>query len=110
MPRTATPDQIKKAYRQLARKHHPDLKPPAERAAASERFKEINEAYEVLSDPEKRGKYDALGDRWQNGADFTPPPGAGAPFGRAESVEWEDLGGFSDFFASLFGAGPGGSR
>jgi curved DNA-binding protein CbpA len=59
--RTSKPADIKKAYRQLARKLHPDLQPAAERAKASERFKEINEAYEVLSDPEKRAKYDALG-------------------------------------------------
>jgi len=105
--REATPDQIKRAYRQLARKHHPDLQPAAERAKASERFKEINEAYEVLSDPEKRKKYDALGANWKGGMDFTPPPGA-APGG---GIEWEDLGDlgdFSDFFASIFGR-PGGS-
>ena len=76
VPRKATAQEIKRAYRQLARKHHPDLQPAAERAKAGERFKEINEAYEVLSDPEKRTKYDALGDRWKSGADFTPPPGA----------------------------------
>ena len=61
VPRTATAEEIKRAYRQLARKHHPDLKPAAERAEAAERFKEINEANEVLSDPDKRAKYDALG-------------------------------------------------
>ena len=61
VPRTATAEEIKRAYRQLARKHHPDLKPAAERANAAERFKEINEANEVLSDPDKRAKYDALG-------------------------------------------------
>ena len=76
VPRTATADEIKRAYRQLARKHHPDLQPAAERARAAERFKEINEAYEVLSDPEKRAKYDALGANWKGGMDFTPPPGA----------------------------------
>jgi curved DNA-binding protein len=100
-PRTATAGEIKKAYRQLARKHHPDLQPAAERAPAAERFKEINEAYEVLSDPDKRAKYDALGANWKGGMDFTPPPGpAGA---RAERIEWDDGGGFSDFFASIFG-------
>lgn len=103
--RDATPDQIKRAYRQLARKHHPDLQPAAERAKASERFKEINEANEVLSDPEKRKKYDALGANWKGGMDFNPPPGTGAGGG----VEWQDLGDlgdFSDFFASIFGS-PG---
>ena len=100
VPRTATADEIKRAYRQLARKHHPDLQPAAERAKAAERFKEINEAHEVLSHPENRAKYDALGAGWKSGADFTPPPGARG--GAADASEWEDLGGFSDFFASLF--------
>ena len=104
VPRTATAEDIKRAYRQLARKHHPDLKPAAERAAAAERFKEINEANEVLSDPDKRVKYDALGQNWKSGMDFTPPPGSrGAP----DAAEWEDLGDVSDFFASLFGRGAG---
>ena len=103
--RTATAEEIKRAYRKLARKHHPDLKPAPERTAAAERFKEINEANEVLSDPDKRVKYDALGQNWKNGMDFTPPPGAGrsAP----GSADWEDVGEVSDFFASLFGRGAG---
>ena len=101
VPRSAPPQEIKKVYRQLARKHHPDLQPAAERAQAAERFKEINEAYEVLSDPDKRAKYDALGANWKGGMDFTPPPGA---TGRsAEGFSAEDLGDFSDFFASIFG-------
>ena len=105
VPRSATPQEIKKVYRQLARKHHPDLQPVAERPNAAERFKEINEAYEVLSDPDKRAKYDALGENWKGGMDFTPPPGAA---GRsAEGFSAEDLGDFSDFFASIFGR-PGG--
>jgi curved DNA-binding protein len=101
VPRTAKPEEIKRVYRQLARKHHPDLQPPVERAKAAERFKEINEANEVLSDPDKRVKYDALGQNWKSGMDFTPPPGSGrtAP----GSAEWEDVGNVSDFFASLFG-------
>ena len=105
VPRTATAEEIKRAYRKLARKHHPDLKPAAERAAAAERFKEINEANEVLSDPDKRLKYDALGQNWKSGMDFTPPPGSGqaAP----GSADWEDVGDVSDFFASLFGRGAG---
>jgi curved DNA-binding protein len=105
VPRTATAEEIKRAYRQLARKHHPDLQPAAERATAAERFKEINEANEVLSDPDKRAKYDALGANWKSGMDFTPPPGAAG----AGPVDWEDLGAFSDFFASLFGR-PAGRR
>ena len=105
VPRSAPAQEIKRVYRQLARKHHPDLQPAAERAQAAERFKEINEAYEVLSDPEKRAKYDALGANWKGGMDFTPPPGAA---GRsAEGFSAEDLGDFSDFFASIFGR-PGG--
>jgi curved DNA-binding protein len=97
VPRGATAEEIKRAYRQLARKHHPDLQPAAERTAAAERFKEISEAYEVLGDADKRAKYDALGANWKGGMDFTPPPGAG------QSVSAEDLGEVSDFFASLFG-------
>jgi curved DNA-binding protein len=106
VPRTATAEEIKRAYRQLARKHHPDLKPTAERAAAAERFKEINEANEVLSDPDKRARYDALGPNWKGGMDFTPPPGAGQNTAYS-SGDWEDVGDVSDFFASLFGRGAG---
>jgi curved DNA-binding protein len=116
VPRTATAEEIKRAYRQLARKHHPDLQPAAERTKAAERVKEINEAYEVLSNPDKRSKYDALGQNWKNGMDFTPPPGA--EWRTVDPGEWEDLGGFSDFFGSLFGrptgragrSGRGGTR
>jgi curved DNA-binding protein len=104
VPRTASADDIKRAYRQLARKHHPDLKPAAERSQAAERFKEINEAYEVLSDPDKRGKYDALGANWKSGMDFSPPGGERA---YAATAAWEDVGDVSDFFASLFGRGTG---
>jgi len=105
VPRTATAEEIKRAYRQLARKYHPDLQPAAERAKAAERFKEINEANEVLSDPEKRSKYDALGTDWKSGTDFTPPPGSG--WRAADASHAEDLGGFSDFFGSLFGRPTG---
>ena len=108
VPRTATADDIKKAFRSMARKHHPDLKPAAEREKAGEAFKEINEAYEVLSDPEKRRKYDALGHGWKNGADFTPPPGAGR--GAPDPSQWGDGGDFSDFFESIFGRGTAHSR
>jgi curved DNA-binding protein len=104
VPRTASADDIKRAYRQLARKHHPDLKPAADRTQAAERFKEINEAYEVLSDADKRGKYDALGANWKSGMDFSPP---GGERGYAATAEWEGVGDVSDFFASLFGRGTG---
>ena len=106
VPRTATAEEIKRAYRQLARKHHPDLQVASERARASERFKEINEANEVLSDPDKRAKYDALGANWKGGMDFTPPPDTGR--GPSVTTEWEGFGDFSDFFGSIFGWPSGG--
>src|SRR5262245_57220702 len=93
-----------RAYRQLARKHHPDVQPAAERSRAAERFKDINEAYEVLSDPDKRGKYDALGSSWKSGMDFTP---SGGERGYARAADWDDVGDMSDFFASLFGRSAG---
>src|SRR5215210_28758 len=102
--RDATEDQIRQAYRKLARKHHPDLNPGDK--SAEEKFKAINEANEVLSDPEKRKKYDQLGASWKDGAEFTPPP----DWGRI-NVEYGDFtnifsgGGFSDFFETLFGGG-----
>jgi len=112
VPRTATAEEIKRAYRQLARKHHPDLQVASERARASERFKEINEANEVLGDPDKRAKYDALGANWKGGMDFTPPPDTGR--GPSVSTEWEGVDDFSDFFGSIFGRPPaaraGGAR
>jgi len=113
VPRTATPEEIKRAYRKLARKHHPDLQPPGERTSASERFKEINEANEVLSDPEKRAKYDALGPDWKSGMDFSTQPGQpGAGWSTAEPEDGQEFGAFSDFFSSLFGrqSGFGGGR
>lgn len=106
--RNATEDDIKKAYRKLARKHHPDVNPGDK--SAEEKFKELNEAYEVLSDPEKRQRFDQLGANWKTGADFTPPPGWEGGGGRVEYGDLSDLfshgrapGGFSDFFETLFG-------
>ncbi|HZM88536.1 MAG TPA: J domain-containing protein [Blastocatellia bacterium] len=102
--RDANDEQIRQAYRKLARKHHPDVNPGDK--IAEDKFKEINEANEVLSDPEKRKRYDQLGPNWKNGAEFTPPPG----WGRV-NVQFDDLGsmfsggGFSDFFETLFGGG-----
>src|SRR5262249_15126041 len=110
--RSASEDQIRDAYRKLARKHHPDVNPGDK--TAEEKFKEINEAYSVLSDPQKRKQYDALGQNWREGAEFRPPPdwqNVRVDFGNAEGV-----GDFSDFFESIFGrsggrkAGPGFTR
>ena len=103
VPRSASEDEIRKSFRKLARQYHPDV--AKDKKVAEEKFKEINEAYEVLSDPEKRKKYDQLGVNWKQGADFRPPPG------------WQNMGGerggdfethfggtgFSDFFEALFG-------
>ncbi len=99
--RTASGEEIKKAYRKLARKYHPDLHPNAGKKEGEKKFKEINEAYEVLGDPKKRAKYDQLGPHWQEGMEFTPPPGAGGP--TAETAHFEEMGDFSDFFETLFG-------
>lgn len=126
VPRDASPDAIKKAFRKLARQYHPDVnKDPG----AEAKFKEINESYEVLSDPEKRKRYDTLGANWKAGQDFTPPPGwenafrrGGSTAGGPGGIHFEfggDGGGgdFSDFFSALFGGmggmggmGGGGAR
>ena len=99
--RTAKADDIKSAYRKLARKYHPDV---SKERGAEARFKEIGEAYEVLQDTEKRAAYDQLGNRWQEGQEFTPPPewGAGFEFTQGGSSQAEAAD-FSDFFSSLFG-------
>ena len=113
--KTASEDEIKSAFRKLARKYHPDV--AKDKKAAEEKFKQINEAYEVLSDPEKRRKYDQLGEHWNQPGGFQPPPqwGAGQPgggfrWGSGENggVEFEFGGtGFSDFFEAFFGGGRG---
>src|SRR5271155_4101258 len=110
VPRTATPDEIKKSFRKLARLYHPDV--AKDKKKAEEKFKEINEAYEVLSDADKRKKYDELGANWKSGAEFRPPPGnggfgGGQTFrgGRGGAQEFEFEGtGFSDFFEQIFGS------
>ncbi len=110
--KTASADEIKSAFRKLARKHHPDMAKAKEKAAAEEKFKQINEAYEVLSDPEKRAKYDQLGADWNQPGGFQPPPdwGRGGMGGGGGGVEFEfDGTGFSDFFEAFFGGGRGSS-
>jgi curved DNA-binding protein len=107
VPRGASGDEIKQAFRKLARKYHPDV--AKDKKTAEEKFKEVNEANEVLGDPEKRKKYDELGAGWQE--DGGPPPrgrapgaGAGAGFGGAQEHEFHFNGtGFSDFFEQFFG-------
>jgi len=116
--RDATSEQIQAAYRKLARKLHPDVNKSPD---AEEKFKRLNEASEVLKDPEKRRRYDSLGENWRAGQDFSPPPGweffgarPGAGQGRSfsfnffgDDFEESPLGGsgFSDFFSMLFGGG-----
>ncbi len=124
--RAATADEIKTAYRRLARKYHPDV---SKEPNAEARFKEMQEAYEVLKDPEKRAAYDQLGSEWKSGQQFRPPPDWGSGFefdgapggargarhrrasgrarggsGAAQEEVFEQEG-FSDFFSSLFGGG-----
>ena len=102
VPRDASQDEIKRSYRKLARKYHPDVSKEAE---AEARFKEVGEAYEVLKDPEKRAAYDQLGANWKAGQEFRPPPGWDQGFEfRGGGFTGADAGSFSDFFESLFGA------
>ena len=116
--RTAAADEIKKAFRKLAREYHPDV--AKDKKSAEEKFKEINEAYEVLGDPEKRKKYDELGPNWKAGQQFRPEPGWEQQFGgrRPRGGATGDGGfnfefggtGFSDFFEQIFGGRGNGGR
>jgi curved DNA-binding protein len=101
VPRSATQEDIKRAYRKLARKYHPDV---SKEPNAEARFKELGEAYAVLKDPEKRAAYDQVGSQWKAGQDFQPPPGwdagfefSGRDFGAGNGID------HSDFFEALFG-------
>lgn len=108
VPRDATADDIKKAFRKLARRYHPDVSKAPD---AEARMKEVNEANAVLSDPEKRAAYDALGENHRPGEEFRPPPGWDAGFEFSHGAPGAEAADFSDFFAELFGrmggAGPG---
>jgi curved DNA-binding protein len=98
-------DELKRVYRRLARKFHPDV---SKEKDAEARFKEVQEAYEVLKDPQKRAAYDQLGSNWRQGQEFRPPPDWGQNF-EFSNAFGDQEGGFSDFFSSLFG-GAGAAR
>jgi len=100
IPRESSPEEIKRAYRKLARKYHPDV---SKEKNAEQHFKEIKEAYEALKDSKKRAAYDQLGNHWQTGEEFQPPPdwNFGFEFGNSRGTSAAD---FSDFFESLFGS------
>ena len=101
--KTATDEEINKAYKKLARKYHPDLNQNDPKA--EERFKEVNEANEVLKDPEKRKMYDHLGPNWQDGQHFQRPPGFENMQFNFNGSQGFGTSGFSDFFESVFGGG-----
>src|ERR1700685_4609095 len=104
-PRGPDADEVKRAYRKLARKYHPDV---SKEKNAENKFKEVQEAYEVLRDPEKRAAYDQLGRDYRTGQQFRPPPDWAQRFGHSSgSQRFSDLNGFSDFFSSLCGGATG---
>jgi curved DNA-binding protein len=98
--RGADADEVKRAYRKLARKYHPDV---SKEKNAEDKFKEVQEAYEVLRDAEKRAAYDQLGRNFRNGQQFRPPPDWSQRYAHSGGQRFSDVNGFSDFFSSLFG-------
>jgi curved DNA-binding protein len=103
--RGADAEEVKRAYRKLARKYHPDV---SKEKNAEAKFKDVQEAYEVLKDADKRAAYDQLGRDYRSGQQFRPPPDWEHRFGQTGGQRFSDLNGFSDFFSSLFGAAGGG--
>lgn len=108
VPRTASDEEIKQAYRRLVRQHHPDIHPEKDKAAQTQRLTKINEAYSVLSDKESRARYDRLGERWKEGEDVEPEPPPEP--GRAGGFRPEGAEAFSDFFYSFFGGAGNGDQ
>lgn len=104
LARSAGAEEIKRTYRKLARKYHPDV---SKEKNAEAKFKDVQEAYEVLKDPEKRAAYDQLGPNYRSGQQFRPPPDWEQRFSHSGSQRFSDLNGFSDFFSSLFGGAAG---
>ena len=102
--RGADADEVKRAYRKLARKYHPDV---SKEKNAEDKFKELQEAYEVLRDSDKRATYDQLGRDYRSGQQFRPPPDWSQRFGQSGGQRFADHNGFSDFFSTLFGASTG---
>lgn len=101
--RDATQEDIRKAYRKLAMEWHPDRHTGDSKESAEAKFKQISEAHEVLSDPEKRKRYDQFGEHWQHGQEFTPPGGQRTMSREEFERAFGGMGGFSDFFAQMFG-------
>src|ERR1700729_2408704 len=113
VPRTASEEEIKLAYRRLARKHHPDLHPEKEKDLHTAKMQEVNEAYAVLGAKENRAKYDQYGEHWKDGPPPPPPPRSSRPsyseqdFSGGAAGAAQDPEAFSDFFRNMFRQGQG---